>query len=107
DPNLLTNIAVRRDLLINHTFAAFAWRIEDAQKSHPWNRVWVQIVRQVRSSGQSQHRCIVAPEYALQCATVIVQRPLVHRAALPIVRKEPERNFELLSRERGHLDVDR
>src|ERR1700689_1618300 len=43
----------------------------------------------------------------MQRATVIVQRPFVHGATLPMIRKKPERDFELRRRQGGYLDVDR
>jgi len=62
---------------------------------------------QIRGASQPQHRRIVAPERALQRAAMIVECPLIHGAALPMIGKQPESDFELGSRKSGHLDMDR
>ena len=62
---------------------------------------------QIGGPGQAQHRCIVTPERALQGATMIVQRPLVHRATVTMIGEQPEGDFELSGGKSGDLDVDR
>src|SRR5216684_7912476 len=85
--NVLSYVTVRRELLVQCALGAVAWCVEGAQKRHPWNRVGIQVVWQIGGTGQPEHCRIIAPERALQSATMIVQCPLVHGAALPMIRE--------------------
>src|SRR5271166_1652614 len=92
---------------MQRALTAVARRVKDTYERYPWDGIRIQIRRQVRGPRQPHHRRIVAPERTLQRATVIVKRPLVHGATLPMIRKEPESDFELRRRQGGYLDVDR
>src|SRR5580693_4308572 len=63
-------------------------------------------MRQIGCACQAQRRCIVTPERALKRPTMIVERPLVHRASPAMIREQPEANLKLCAGESSNLYVD-